>query len=456
MHNRDNKEIKMKTGFSRICINPPLGVPMVGYYEERRVKGIHDDIFASALALDDGERRALIVTVEVCLLSTEQCNFFRESIANAAKIDKKGVFLNCSHTHTGPTIGDDKISGLDGNDEYDEAFLKCLCKVSTDAFANMCESSFSYAEGKAEGISFVRRYRMKDGSVRTNPGVGNPDILEVLGTPNETVKAVRIDRADGEHYVLVNYGLHADCVGGEYISGDWPGVVRDTVEKVLYDTKCIFILGSQGDVNHINVSPTNGERRGLAYDTFDGVPRGFEHALHVGRRIAGEAIGIYGKAEPFTADKLSFASKLISIPSNRENSKLEEARRIKKLYETGRTDELPYTDMELTTVVAEAVRICELENGPESFEFVLSALRIGELTLAGMPGECFTEIGRRIEKDYKRKHILVCCLTNGGDSYFPTSKAYDEGGYEARTSRLKKGGDDIIVNGISALTEGLE
>jgi hypothetical protein len=83
MHNRNNKEIKMKTGFSRICINPPLGVPMVGYYEERRVKGIHDDIFASALAFDDGKRRALIVTVEVCLLSTEQCNFFRESIANA-------------------------------------------------------------------------------------------------------------------------------------------------------------------------------------------------------------------------------------------------------------------------------------------------------------------------------------------------------------------------------------
>ena len=131
--------------------------------------------------------------------------------------------------------------------------------------------------------------------------------------------------------------------------------------------------------------------------------------MHVGRRIAGEAIGIYGKAEPFTAERLSFASKLISIPSNRENSKLEEARRIKKLYETGRTDELPYTDMELTTVVAEAVRICELENGPESFEFVLSALKIGELTLAGMPGECFTEIGRRIEKDYKGKHILVCC-----------------------------------------------
>ena len=319
----------------------------------------------------------------------------------------------------------------------------------------MRESSFSYADGLAEGISFVRRFRMKDGSVRTNPGVNNPDISHALGDVNETVKLVRIDRDDSDAIVLVNFGLHADCVGGEYISGDWPGVVRDTVEQVLGNAKCIFLLGSQGDVNHINVSPTEGDRRGLDYNSFDGVPRGYEHAVHIGRRIAGEAIGIYGKAEPFVAEKISYASKTISIPSNRENSKLDEARRIKALYEEGRTSELPYNDMELTTVVAEAVRICELENGPDHFEFVLSMLKIGDLTLAGIPGECFTEIGKRIESGYTGKHVLVCCLTNGGDSYFPTSAAYDEGGYEARTSRLKKGGDNIIVDGVLSLTESL-
>ena len=46
---------------------------------------------------------------------------------------------------------------------------------------------------------------------------------------------------------------------------------------------------------------------------------------------------------------------------------------------------------------------------------------------------------------------MVCCLTNGGDSYFPTSSAYDEGGYEARTSRLKKGGDKILIDGMLEL-----
>ncbi len=445
----------MKTGFSRICINPPIGVPIHGYYEPRAVKGIHDDIFASAVSFDDGYNKAVVISVEVCLLSTEQCNFFREKIAEFVGIKKEGVFINCTHTHTGPTIGDDKLSGLKRVKEYDDAFLNYLCEVSKSAFSDMCESSFSYAEGSAENIAFVRRFRMKDGSVRTNPGVDNPDILEVLGKPNETVKVIRIDRENGENCVLVNFGMHADCVGGEFISGDWPGVVRNTVEGALDNTKCIFLLGSEGDVGHVNVAPSASDRRGLDYDSFDGVPRGYDHSLHLGRKIAGEVIGVYGKAEPFDAEKLAFDFKKISIPSNSDNSKLTESKRIKALYDAGRANELPYKDMELTTVVAEAVRICELENGPESFDFVLTALSLGDFVLAGLPGECFAEIGRRIEAGYNGKHIMVCCLTNGGDSYFPTSSAYDEGGYEARTSRLRKGGDDILVEGMLDLTSKL-
>lgn len=426
---------------------------MVGYYEERRVKGIHDDIFASAVSFDDNENKAVIVSVEVCLLSTDQCNYFRERIASAAGVKKESVFINCSHTHTGPTIGPDRISRLDGYEEYDKFFTDALCKVAKEAFSDMRKSELSYAEGLAKNISFIRRFRMKDGSVRTNPGVNNPDISYPLGEVNEAVKMIRIDREDGDAVVIASYGTHADCVGGEYISADWPGVVRDTVERALDNVKCVFLLGAQGDVNHINAAPTPGDRRGLDYNSFDGVPRGYEHALHVGRKIAGEVVGIFGKAEPFSADSLAFGSMPVSIPSNQENAKIKEAKRINELYKSGRTDELPYTDMELTTVIAEAVRICELENGPDSFEFVLSTLKIGDFTLAGIPGECFTEIGRRIEANHLGKHILVCCLTNGGDSYFPTSSAYDEGGYEARTSLLKKGGDDIIVNGMSELIQ---
>ena len=99
----------MKTGFSRICITPPLGVPIFGYYEERFVKGVIDDIYASAISFDDGTTRALIISVEVCELSTKQANKIRSMIRQRIGVDEGAIFINCSHTHTGPSIEFDLI-----------------------------------------------------------------------------------------------------------------------------------------------------------------------------------------------------------------------------------------------------------------------------------------------------------------------------------------------------------
>ncbi len=440
----------MKSGFSRICITPPLGVAISGYYEERYTKGVLDDLYVNAVSFSDGETRAVIITVDVCLLSTEQCNYARRLVSERTGVAEKAIFINCSHTHTGPIIGAKSFAHQSGDSKYDEFFYECIVKAAAESFVDMREVTLSVGTGKAERISFIRRFRMKDGGVQTNPGVNNPNIDRALGTPNDTVKVFKVERDDGETYVFVNFGTHADTVGGEYISGDWPAFVRETLESTLENTKCIFILGAQGDVNHINPNPTPGDRKGLEYDSFDGVPRGYEHAKHMGRKVAGAVLGIIDKTEPIDSKGICFDNERIEIPSNQDNARLEESRRISALYDAGRAHELPFEKMELTTVVAEANRIVGLEHGPASFPFVLSALKIGGAVFAGLPGECFVDIGREIE-DRCGENVFVCCLTNGGDTYFPTSSAYDEGGYEARTSRLKKGGDRILTDGMAEL-----
>ena len=441
----------MKSGFSRICITPPLGVAISGYYEERYTKGVLDDLYVNAVSFSDGAVRACIITVDVCLLSTEQCDYARRLVSERTGVEQKAIFINCSHTHTGPIIGTKSFAHQSGDAGYDEFFYESIVKAAAESFVDMREVKLSVGCGRAERISFIRRFRMKDGGVQTNPGVNNPNIDHALGTPNDTVKVLKFERDDGENYVFVNFGTHADTVGGEYISGDWPAFVRETVESALENTKCLFILGAQGDVNHINPAPTAGDRKGLDYDSFDGVPRGYEHAKHMGRKVAGAVLGIVDKTEPVASDKISYGTKKISIPSNQDNARLEEAKRISALYDAGRAHELPYEKMELTTVVAEANRIVGLEHGPVSYDFVLSALKIGDAVLAGLPGECFVDIGRTIEREYGSDSVFVCCLTNGGDTYFPTSSAYDEGGYEARSSRLKKGGDKILTDGMAEL-----
>ncbi len=445
----------MKTGFSKVCINPPYGAPIVGYYEERLTKGIADDVFARAVAFDDGATKAVIIALDLCYLNQVYYDRIKDAICESTDLDREAIFINCSHTHTGPLVGKDFASELKSTDTYDEFLVTSVRDAAVYAIADLKETRVETATGEAKNISFIRRYRMKDGSVATNPGVNNPDIDHALGTPNETVKLVKLVREGSDDIFIVNFGTHPDSVGGDYISADYMGYVCDILEKAVPGTKCMFLQGFQGDVNHVNPHPTKGESTISVID-FDSVPRSLAHAEHMGRIIAGAVLAICSITEEVKADKITYAMSRVDLPSHQENDRLDEARHIWTLHESGRDDELPFKEMALTTAVAEAKRIVKLENGPDSFPFWLSAIRIGDLCFAGIGGEPFTEIGNRINAASPFAETVLCALTNTAGGYIPTTGAYSEGGYEARSSSLAPGGDDIIVDGMMKLFEGLK
>ncbi len=444
----------MKTGFSKICINPPYGTPIVGYYEERLTKGILDDLYVRAVAFDDGEKQAVVIALDLCLLEQKYYDDFKDKISYTTGIDKDAIFINCSHTHTGPLVGKDFASEKHSTQAYDSFLLSCVLDSAIYALADLKETRIESASTQAKNISFIRRYRMKDESVATNPGVNNPNIDHALGTPNETVKLIKLIRDEADDIFMINFGTHPDSVGGDYISADYMGFACSILENAVPGTKCIFLLAPQGDVNHVNTHPTKGESAISVID-FDGVPRSIKHAEHMGRIIAGTVLSICSITEEIKADKISYASKMVELPSHRENHRLDEARKIHEYYKSGRAGELPYKEMELTTVVAEAERIISLENGPDSFPFFLSAIKIGDLVFAGIGGEVFTDIGNRICEASPFNTTVLCCLTNSEGGYIPTTKAYSEGGYEARSSSLRPGGDDITVNGMTELLNSL-
>jgi hypothetical protein len=133
---------------------------------------------------------------------------------------------------------------------------------------------------------------------------------------------------------------------------------------------------------------------------------------------------------------------------------MEEAYRINDLHQAGKDDELPYTGMMLTTVVAEAERMIRLEHGPESFDMELSAIAIGDVVMLGIPGEPFTGVGRALKETEGWELVVPTCLTNGSQGYFPTKEAYDEGGYETQSSDFRSGvAEQIIEEGKQLLSE---
>ncbi len=176
----------LKAGFGRRLITPPLGTPIAGYFEKRFAKGVLDELYASAIALSDGEKQVVIIGADVIYLTIDQAAEYRNLISEYCNVPVEAVHINASHTHTGPKIIDDV--------KYREFLGIQLRDVAAMALSDLKPAKLAVAEGKAEGISFIRRYRMKNGNVQTNPGVDNPEVDHALATPNEAVKLVEVIR----------------------------------------------------------------------------------------------------------------------------------------------------------------------------------------------------------------------------------------------------------------------
>lgn len=444
----------LSVGFARANITPMMGIGIVGYFVPRFAEGVLDELYVNALALGAGDEKAVVLTLDNCGISRDVAMDFAASVSKAAGIPEEAVILHCTHTHTAPPLIDPAMpealngdfTSVDPQKEkaYYEFVRSRLCDAAQFALADLKPARMGYGVGQAPNIAFVRRFRMKDGSVQTNPGVDNPNIDHPIGDVDERVNVLRFDR-ESDSIVLVNFGDHPDVVGGNLISGDWPALTRDVVEKVLDNTKCIVFNGAQGDVNHVNVHPRGGYLNGMFHD-FDDVSRGYSHAQYMARVVTGGVLQAFDKVKFVDVDSISFLRRTIEVPSNMPTAEeLVDAEKIHALHEAGRDAELPYSGMMLTTKVAEAGRMVKLKDGPESFPMELSGLAIGPVALIGLPGEPFTGIGRGLKLAEGWDLVLPCCLTNGNEGYFPMQEAYDEGGYESQSSFFKAGVAEFLI-----------
>ena len=454
---------KLQAGFSRVNVTPPLGIPIVGYYKPRFAEGVLDELEVNALALAVEDKKVILLSVDNCGFSETVANSYREHICEATGLPADCVFLHATHTHTGPstcpTYDKDLVllSDYEGHPLLPEYFYflrRKLADAAVLALKDLKPARMGWAVGDAPKVAFVRRFRMKDGKVRTNPGVGNPDILHPIGDVDERVNVLRFDREGAETILLANFGNHPDAVGDNLISGDWPTLFRHRLEKALDNVKSIFFNGAQGDVNHVNVNAKGGDFNDTFHD-FDDVDRGYGHARHMGNVVAAAVLQVFDKVTYTDVASIRTLEKTFHIPSSMPTAEeAKQAHTIHNLHMAGRDAELPYEGMELTTVVAEAARMVRLEHGPESFPMNFLGVAVGNVALFGIPGEPFTGVGRGLKEAEGWDLVLPCCLTNGCRGYFPMIDAYEEGGYEARSSSFKAGSAELIVKeGCELLSE---
>lgn len=437
------EEKVLYAGYHRLKVTPPMGINVPGYYEIRLSDGIINDLYIRATAFSDGEKKAIIFSCDAIGIRNEAFQIVKKKIAERCGISEDAVYITCTHSHTSFRITK-PTEELNEKDIFLHRLFQQFADCAQFAFEDLKPATMKIASGSVQGVGFIRRYRMKDGTCRTNPGCGNPDVVGPIGEQDESVQLVRIVREDAKDILLVNFGTHADVIGGHKYCTDWPGFLVDVVSGALNnEVEVLTLVGAEGDSNHVDVFKPKGTKR-----------KGVDFAQKMARIIGGEVLKIYDQAVDVPCTKVDYFVKPVKIGKNPyDPADVPEARIVMKLHrEKGKEAAEELKQYKVSVALAE--RILENLDRPEFFELQVSAVQIGNVAFVGVPGEPFTSIGRAVKEASPMDMTVFTALTNGGDGYFPDAIAFSEAGYERTASPFAHDCAQILIDaGNAAIAE---
>lgn len=424
-------------GFARLDITPFFGVAMGGSWNARGVQGVRDPLQVNAVAFGGEDKSALLIVADLVGIYGTQITEMIEAVAEAANVPVEAINIHCTHTHTGPSAA---------ADEQYAAFLKRrICDAAVIAMADRKPvTDVRHAEVMTEDMTYPRRYKLSDGTVMTNPaGEWAKMIVDYAGPNDESLRLVRILREDAPEIALVNFASHPDNVHGEYISADFPGAMRNTVEAAHKDVKCVFLQGCEGQM----VIGTRLKPR---------TPSSYEKAMAHGAKLGGYVLDMFDKAVSTGQTGLSFGKKTTSMKTKLDPARIPEAQRISDAHKAGRDDLIHPVQKFANYMRVEANRILALDKEQLYYkEAQMSAITFCGMAIAGFPGEMFNEVGVQVRKNSRFPVTMTLALCNGALGYFPTAEAFEQGGYEAYNTSYAKGAAEQMADTADALLEEL-
>ena len=432
-------ENTMYAGFHSTVITPYIGMNIPGYYYARYADGVETDLEMRAAAFACGEEKAVIFNCETVGIRASAFDQIKVKVAEKCDISPDAIYINCVHSHTSVRIVDADNS-LTDMDIYLNRLYQQFADCAWYAFRDLKPCTLEMAVGKAENAAFVRKYRMKDGSAKTNPKSCDPEIEGPIGSPDESVPVIRVRREDAKEILIVGFAAHADMIGGTKFTPDWPGYLVHALNRVLDgEVHTMFLLGAEGNV---------GTRNAITPEV--GVPgsKGVARAKAMARRVAAEVLRIYDTTKPVASDSIAYAHKYVQVGKNSyDPAQLPMVEEIVKIYhEKGiKAEELKEYPMK----AQEALRIKANLTRPEFFNLRISGLRLGEIALVGIPGEPFSSIAFDIKAASPIPLTVVNACTNGSEGYYPDEQSYQEPGYS-----YERAASPFASNCAAVLTEG--
>ena len=424
----------LKAGTACLDITPPLGTAMPGYFHERRAGAVHDPLFVRAFALENGGTGIAVAVCDLIGVKRAYLDRAKARIAETTGLAPEQVLISCTHTHTGAATGDDA---------YTEWLIGRIADAVRLAWERREPAEVGWGRASEERLVFNRRYRMKDGSVQTNPGIGNPEVVEPAGPIDPDVGVLCLRRPGGGTLgLLANYSLHYVGVpeDANTLSADYFGCFSTLIQRLRGESFVAALSnGACADINNIDVI---GQIRPMNDH--------YQHTERVAARVAAAAFWAWNELAftddvPLGAAMTEIALKRRPLPSEADRARAQEI-------EARVAARQPVT-MGERAFAARVLR--RMDDAPPETRTWVQALRIGDLALGSASGELFVELGLAIKQQSPFAQTMVIELANDSVGYLPTRRAYEEGAYEPEASLFGPGVGEQIVDEAMGLLDGL-
>lgn len=431
-------------GAAKCVITPPVGDWMDGNVREEGSRGIHDDLYARALVLDDGAGNAwAAVALDVCGFYRPFAEQVRTLAARATDLAPERILVCATHTHAGPAL-----LGILG-ERSDECVHTMTARHAASAIqmaaAARRPARLAWGAGVATTPVNNRRLRTRDGATHMNwEGLDPAQVVEVLGPTDPRVTVLRVDDLEGQAIAsLIHYALHPAILAGDnwLLSADWPGYALRLVERERGGVG-VFVNGATGNVNHIDYRRPQQRR-------------GFHEAHRLGTIVGATALIALLEAED-TAEQVALGclSEQVDIPGRRFTP--EQVAHAQQVLDATTGPIRAQVDGVPDALFArELLGLAARGEYSESCE--IQALRAGDGALVAGPFELFVEYQLALREQSPLPFTCFVGYANDYQGYVPTPRAFEEGGYEPTPSGWSKlapeAGDIIVRTGLRLLQQ---
>ena len=420
----------LKAGSASANITPPLGTRIPGGFRPRYAENVDDELFAKAVVIDNGTTRIAIVTCDLIAIPEKIADAAKARIAERCDIPAAHIMVNATHTHTAVAIAD--LLGVDEDPGYTEWVPLKIADAVELAVWRLKPARVGFASVDEERITFNRRWHMKNGTVRFNPGIENPDLVKPTGTIDPELAMMYVEATDDGMPIsaVANFSLHyIGTDNGNALSADYFGHFDRLMRHYLGNT-CISLLwnAASGQINNTDFS-------GRTKWTASGHQQAVKMAnvlaghfivekqlmeMHETLDLSGDLATLTFQRKEITAEDLEVAEQVLSVPQGTYDA-----------YGSGPFSWVvgePIPQALVDVYAHECQRLAKL---PAQMTAPVQVIRLGEAAIVALPGEVFVETGMNIKSKSDANPMFLVSLANGYIGYICTDKALtQEGGYE--------------------------